>query len=183
MGVFCADQTAVRNNHSFSRSVESKARMSVGVSVCSLQFWFWNIFELKTVELDLCKMLVALVICNFVCWMTERFIAAVAEALLVILFPFFTSEMMFMQLLMSNRCLNLHASKNCSICSIVVYLPARMISLFVVAAKREEYMALVWYWEGVIWTSCLDMLCLVFHQVLLGIVSTECFWACLLQIS
>lgn len=70
--------------------------------------------------------------------MTERFIAAVVEALLVILFPFFSSEMVFMQLLMNNRCLNLHASKNCSICSIVGYLPGRMIFLCVVAAKREK---------------------------------------------
>lgn len=98
--------------------MESKARMSVGVSVYSLQFWFWNVYLYKCIwikGLVFLKKLVALVFFNLVCWVTEGFIAAVVEALLVILLQFFSSGTVFMWLLMNNRWLTLYAGKNCSL--------------------------------------------------------------------
>lgn len=183
----------MRNNHSFSGRVESKARMSgcfsplppILILKCLLII---NVFELKSVELVLCtkkkeKKLVALFICNFVCWVTEGFMAAVFEALLVMLFPFFPAvKQCFCDFWWTTGVWPYMLAKTVT-CPIAGYLPGRIVSLFVVAAKREEYMEFMWCWGGVTWASCLGMLCLVFYQVLPGVVCTECSSASLLQIS
>ena len=62
-------------------------------SVTILKCLFINALELKTVQLCLCK---ELLICNSVCGLTDGFVVAASEALLIVMFPFFSSGMVFM---------------------------------------------------------------------------------------
>jgi len=59
----------------------------------------------------------------------ERFIAAVVETLLVILFPFFSSGTLVMWLLMNNRCLTSYASKNWYPCNSGILARENHVSL------------------------------------------------------